>query len=190
MFRSRKAQPQTHESTISHHPESQEAAKGGDSTEQIACSAREEDPEQQQASTPKGKVKRIATLAMQLTLLIAVYELGCLISQYLPISIPGNIVGMALLLTLLATGIVKAKHVGDACDYMVDNMSIFFIPAGVGIMGCFTLLQDAALKFAFVCIVTTVIVFLATSLTVRLVSRLMENHQAKRKNGARVSQEA
>jgi hypothetical protein len=33
-------------------------------------------------------------------------------------------------------GILKRKHVGMACDYLIDNMSIFFVPAGVGIMGC------------------------------------------------------
>lgn len=192
MFRSSKTQPKTHESAINQHPASQEAPKGGDSAEQIACSASEDECEQQ-ASTPKGKVKRIATLAVQLVLLIAVYELGCLISQYLPIAIPGNIVGMALLLTLLATGILKAKHVGDACDYMVDNMSIFFIPAGVGIMGCFSLLQEAALKFALVCVVTTVIVFLATSLTVMVVSRIMEKLQPRGRGNrevVRLNQEA
>lgn len=189
MFRSSKTQPKTHESAINQHLAKQDASKGGDSVEQITCNASEDECEQQ-PSAPKSKIKRLATLAVQLVLLIAVYELGCLISQYLPIAIPGNIVGMALLLTLLATGILKAKHVGDACDYMVDNMSIFFIPAGVGIMGCFSLLQDAALKFAFVCIVTTVIVFLATSLTVALVSRLMDSHRAKRESNVRIGQEA
>ncbi|MBE6472374.1 MAG: CidA/LrgA family protein [Coriobacteriaceae bacterium] len=139
------------------------------------------------------KLKRAGIIALQLVILIAVYGVGCLIANFLPITIPGNIVGMALLLVLLATGLLKAKHVGEACDYMVDNMSIFFIPAGVGIMGCFSLLQEAALKFALVCVVTTVIVFLATSLTVMAVSRIMEKHENKaRRNrkAARLSQEA
>ena len=95
-------------------------------------------------------------------------------------TVMGNIVGMALLLVLLATGVLKGKHIGGACDYMIDNMSIFFIPAGVGIMGCFTLLQDSALKFAFVCIVTTVIVFIATSATVIATSRIMNRIADKR----------
>ena len=86
---------------------------------------------------------------------------------------------MGLLLTCLVTGILKRKHVGMACDYLIDNMSIFFVPAGVGIMGCVSLLQGAAaLKFAFVCIVTTVLVFLSTSATVVLVQRLMEKRAA------------
>ena len=82
------------------------------------------------------------------------------------------LVGMVLLLVLLGTGLLKARHVGDACDCLLDNMSLFFIPAGVAIMGCVSLLEGNALKFALVCVITTVIVFLATSYTVMLVSRL------------------
>ena len=77
---------------------------------------------------------------------------------------------MVLLLVLLGTGLLKARHVGDACDCLLDNMSLFFIPAGVAIMGCVSLLEGNALKFALVCVITTVIV--ATSYTVMLVSRL------------------
>ena len=84
----------------------------------------------------------------------------------------GVVLGMVLLLVLLGTGLLKARHVGDACDCLLDNMSLFFIPAGVAIMGCVSLLEGNALKFALVCVITTVIVFLATSYTVMLVSRL------------------
>ena len=84
----------------------------------------------------------------------------------------GGVLGMVLLLVLLGTGLLKARHVGDACDCLLDNMSLFFIPAGVAIMGCVSLLEGNALKFALVCVITTVIVFLATSYTVMLVSRL------------------
>lgn len=125
------------------------------------------------------KMKKGLIIAGQLGVLIAVYEFGCAISSVLPIDLPGNIIGMGLLLTCLVTGVLKRKHVGMACDYLIDNMSIFFVPAGVGIMGCVSLLQGAAaLKFAFVCIVTTVLVFLSTSATVVLVQRLMEKRAA------------
>ena len=116
--------------------------------------------------------KRGARFAAQLALVVAVYGAGCAIASVLPVRLPGNIVGMVLLLVLLGTGLLKARHVGDACDCLLDNMSLFFIPAGVAIMGCVSLLEGNALKFALVCVITTVIVFLATSYTVMLVSRL------------------
>ena len=122
----------------------------------------------------RKKTRRGVLIALQLVLLVGIYEAGCLVAKALPIDLPGNIVGMALLLTLLATRVLKHKHVGAACDYLIDNMSIFFVPAGVGIMGCFSMLEDQALKFAFVCVATTIIVFLATSYTVIAVQRLME----------------
>jgi holin-like protein len=125
--------------------------------------------------TRAGKrLKHFAKLGAQMAVLIGIYEAGCQVATLLPIDLPGNILGMALLLALLATHVLHGRHVGMACDFLVDNMSIFFIPAGVGIMGCFSLLQDSALKFAFVCVATTVIVFLATSYTVILVSRLQQ----------------
>ena len=77
--------------------------------------------------------KRGARFAAQLALVVAVYGAGCAIASVLPVRLPGNIVGMVLLLVLLGTGLLKARHVGDACDCLLDNMSLFFIPAGVAI---------------------------------------------------------
>ncbi len=129
------------------------------------------------AVTPLERLQRSMKhgllLLGQLCLIMGVYAAGCAIASVLPISLPGNILGMVLLLVLLGTHVLKTKYISEACDYLIDNMSIFFIPAGVAIMGCFSLLESSAAKFAFVCITTTVIVFLATSYTVLFVSWVM-----------------
>lgn len=129
------------------------------------------------AETPKERIQRTVKhgllLLAQLCLVLGIYAAGCALASVLPIAIPGNILGMVLLLLLLATHVLKTTYVSEACNYLIDNMSIFFIPAGVAIMGCFSLLEGSAAKFAFVCVATTVIVFLATSLTVMFVSWLM-----------------
>ena len=114
-------------------------------------------------------IKHGLLLLGQLCLIMGVYAAGCAIASVLPISLPGNILGMVL----LGTHVLKTKYISEACDYLIENMSIFFIPAGVAIMGCFSLLESSAAKFAFVCIATTVIVFLATSYTVLFVSWVM-----------------
>ena len=130
----------------------------------------------QGADTPKQRLQRSVKhgllLLAQLCLIMGVYAAGCALASVLPITLPGNILGMVLLLVLLGTHILKTKYISEACDYLIDNMSVFFIPAGVAIMGCVSLLEGNALKFALVCVITTVIVFLATSYTVMLVSRL------------------
>ena len=114
----------------------------------------------QGADTPKQRLQRSVKhgllLLAQLCLIMGVYAAGCALASVLPITLPGNILGMVLLLVLLGTHILKTKYISEACDYLIDNMSVFFIPAGVAIMGCFSMLQAAAAKFAFVCIATTV----------------------------------
>ena len=129
------------------------------------------------ANTPKERLQRSVKhgllLLAQLCLIMGVYAAGCALASVLPIALPGNIMGMVLLLVLLGTHILKTKYISEACDYLIDNMSVFFIPAGVAIMGCFSMLENSAAKFAFVCIATTVIVFLATSYTVLFVSWVM-----------------
>lgn len=129
------------------------------------------------ADTPKERLQRSIKhgllLLAQLCLIMGVYAAGCALASVLPIALPGNIMGMVLLLVLLGTHILKTKYISEACDYLIDNMSVFFIPAGVAIMGCFSMLENSAAKFAFVCIATTVIVFLATSYTVLFVSWIM-----------------
>ena len=131
----------------------------------------------QGADTPKQRLQRSVKhgllLLAQLCLIMGVYAAGCALASVLPITLPGNILGMVLLLVLLGTHVLKTKYISEACDYLIDNMSVFFIPAGVAIMGCFSMLENSAAKFAFVCIATTVIVFLATSYTVLLVSWIM-----------------
>ena len=135
------------------------------------------------AETTKERFQRFVKhgllLLAQLCLVLGIYGAGCALASVLPIAIPGNILGMVLLVVLLATHILKTTYVSEACNYLIDNMSIFFIPAGVAIMGCFSLLEGSAAKFALVCIVTTVLVFLATSLTVMGVSWLMKRFGKK-----------
>lgn len=122
-------------------------------------------------------------VAVQLALIVLIYCAGSFVSSLLPLDIPGNIAGMALLLCCLLTGILKARHVSEGCRFLMDNMSLFFIPAGVAIMGCAGMLAGSVLKFAFVCFATTVIVFLVTSSTVVAVSRILERRGAVRPEG-------
>ena len=93
----------------------------------------------QGADTPKQRLQRSVKhgllLLAQLCLIMGVYAAGCALASVLPITLPGNILGMVLLLVLLGTHILKTKYISEACDYLIDNMSVFFIPAGVAIMG-------------------------------------------------------
>lgn len=65
-------------------------------------------------------------------------------------------------------------------SFLLKYMPVFFIPAGVTILRCLPMIGDRIGWFALVCIITTVLVFLSTALTVILVGRLQKYIAGKR----------
>ena len=47
---------------------------------------------------------------------------------------PGNLVGMLLLLGLLRLGVVRLEHVEDAAALVLQHLNLFFLPLAVGLM--------------------------------------------------------
>lgn len=118
-------------------------------------------------------------IVLQLGLIVAVCLAGEKIASVLPINIPGNICSMLLLLAFLTGGVIRMESIGDAANFLLDNMAIFFIPAAVAIMGSFDLLAGNILKLVAICLITTVLVFFVTSFTVATVANLMERHRVR-----------
>jgi holin-like protein len=48
--------------------------------------------------------------------------------------LPGNLVGMLLLLALLRLGVVRLEQVQDAATLLLQHLNLFFIPLAVGLM--------------------------------------------------------
>ena len=113
----------------------------------------------------------------QLALLLACCVGGNLISALLHGALPGNVLGLTLLLVLLICRAVKLHHVEDTADFLLQNMAFFFIPAGVGI---FADIKGEILAILAVCLLTTLCTAAATALTVHIVLKLQhrENEEA------------
>lgn len=105
----------------------------------------------------------------QLAIIFAICALGELISQMLPFPMPGSIVGMVLLFLLLTFRIIKLKQVEDVGGFLLKNMAFFFIPAGVSLITVFNQISGKILQIVLICLLTTVLTFGITALTVRTV---------------------
>jgi len=55
------------------------------------------------------------------------------------IAVPGSVLGMLLLAAALRLGLVHPQNVQAAADALLDNLSLLFVPAGVGLMLYFDL---------------------------------------------------
>jgi holin-like protein len=130
------------------------------------------------AALPPSLLKA-GRIAVQLALIVAVCLLGDRLAALLPIDVPGNICSMVLLLAFLLTGVVKAENIQDAADFLLKHMAVFFVPAGVAVMGSYSVLAGSIAKLLLVCLLTTVLVFFVTSLTVTLTMRALERRDAR-----------
>lgn len=95
------------------------------------------------------------------TLLVLFLLLGEGASWLLHLPVPGNVVGMLLLVAALNLDLVQLADVKPAADLLVRNMALFFVPAGVGVIG-----YGAALREAWVPLVAASVVSMLLVLAV------------------------
>nr|WP_297173665.1 CidA/LrgA family protein [uncultured Agathobaculum sp.] len=108
----------------------------------------------------------------QLAVLLACCVAGDALSILLRGALPGNVLGLALLLVLLAWGKVRPRHIEGTADFLLQNMAFFFLPACLGVLEIFEQIRSEALAILAVCVLTTLCTAAATALTVHLVCRL------------------
>ena len=65
------------------------------------------------------------------------YFTGEFISYFIDGFIPGSVIGMVLLFLALAFKKVKPEKVKRLSTVLTQNMGLFFVPAGVGLMNSF-----------------------------------------------------
>ena len=61
-------------------------------------------------------------------------ELGFALTTRLGLALPGSLLGMMLLFTLLVSGIVRLEWVNDVATFLLRHQAFFFIPIAVGLM--------------------------------------------------------
>src|ERR1700746_293995 len=100
----------------------------------------------------------------------------------LHLPIPGPVIGLVLLLvllfardrfSLLARGPLGGEGVEQASRAMLANLSLLFIPAGVGGVQKLDLLAEHGVAIIVILAVSVVVTLLATVATFLAVSRLM-----------------
>lgn len=100
----------------------------------------------------------------QLAIILGIWVVGEYISSFTQnvVVIPGSIIGMLLLFILLKYKVVKLEDINEISDFFLDNMAIFFIPAGVSLIKSLDLISDNLFVLLITIFVSTIIVMYAT----------------------------
>ncbi|AIF68514.1 effector of murein hydrolase [Palaeococcus pacificus DY20341] len=94
--------------------------------------------------------------------------MGEAIAEIFELSVPGNVIGMMLLTLALLTNIVKLEDVEREAEFFVRNMSVMFIPPGVGIVLYWGLIKSQAIPIFGALIVSFLLTLLLTAKFVEL----------------------
>ncbi|KLK96171.1 CidA/LrgA family protein [Lactococcus lactis] len=78
---------------------------------------------------------------LQLLIIFGFSFIGNVISNVFRLPVPGSILGMILLFLALQFKILEFCHVDEAGSFLINNMTILFLPAGVGIMAKWNLIS-------------------------------------------------
>lgn len=106
-----------------------------------------------------------------MVLLLLFQLIGEGLSNGLKLLIPGNVIGMALLLLALWAGWVKIEWLQEAADLLLKYLALFFVPAGVGVMLYFDLIGREWLPIVAATFISTFVVMAATGWTEKLLDK-------------------
>ncbi|HSQ89056.1 CidA/LrgA family protein [Romboutsia sp.] len=110
----------------------------------------------------------------QLALILGVWATGEYISSFIQniVVIPGSIIGMILLFLLLQFEVIKIDSIKEFSDFFLDNMAIFFIPAGVSLINSLNLIIDNIFVLLISIALSTAIVMYVTGI---IVEKMIQN---------------
>jgi holin-like protein len=86
-------------------------------------------------------MKKTALVLLQIAVLSLISQIGYLSAAEWNVPMPGNLIGMLLLLALLLTGIVKLEWIESGAALLLTHLAFFFVPIAVGLMNFGGLLQ-------------------------------------------------
>ena len=110
-------------------------------------------------------------------LILLFYLLGCFVAALIGNFVPGSVIGMILLFCALSLKWVRPGHVKKVSMFLLDNMMLFFIPVGVGLITSYTLLSRYMLAIIVASLVSTVLVIAV----VGLVEQKLESKKRSKK---------
>ncbi|WP_035767930.1 CidA/LrgA family protein [Butyrivibrio sp. NC2002] len=100
----------------------------------------------------------------QFLIILAVSLLGEICKTLLPLPIPASIYGMVFMFTFLLTGVIKLDQVRETGKFLIEIMPVMFIPAGVGLMSSWNVLQPVLFPVSVITVITIFTVMGATGL--------------------------
>ncbi|ATV59112.1 CidA/LrgA family protein [Fusobacterium pseudoperiodonticum] len=112
-------------------------------------------------------------------LIFTINYVGILLSKILHLPLPGTILSLLLLFLMLQFKVLKLEKIENAGNFLLLNMTIFFMPPTVKIIDSYELLEKDLFKIIVIIIVSTFLTMGITGKVVQLMIDLKERKEKK-----------
>lgn len=76
------------------------------------------------------------------------------------LSLPGSIIGILVLFSLLTVQIIHIHWIQPGCHLLLKNMTLLFIPIGLGIINYYDMLSQQIIPILLSCIISNLIIMI------------------------------
>lgn len=114
----------------------------------------------------------------QFGIILLISALGEGLHVLLPLPVPASVYGLILMLAALTGGLLKLGQIEETADFLVEIMPVMFVPAGVGLLESWGVLQPVWVPVAAITAITTIFVMVVTG---RVTQFIIRNDRRRKK---------
>ena len=115
----------------------------------------------------------------QLLIILGITFVGEVLNYALPLPIPASIYGLALMLILLCTGVLKVSSIKETSQFLLDVMPLMFIPAAAGVVREWGVIKPILIPTIIMITLVTVIVMAVTGLVTQYLINIRRKGEEK-----------
>ncbi len=120
----------------------------------------------------------------QLLIILGVTFAGEALHFLLPLPVPASIYGLVLMLLCLCFKVFPLRAVEETGDFLIDLMPALFIPATVGVMAAWDVLQPVLLQVALITFLSLIVVMAVSGRVTQWALRREAKHHQEEKHHA------
>ena len=98
----------------------------------------------------------------QIGIILGITMVGEILYQVLPLPVPAGVYGLFIMLAALMSKAVKLESVEGTGNFLMDTMTMMFIPATVGIVECIGEVKAVLVPFLIIIGISTLLVMAVT----------------------------
>lgn len=118
----------------------------------------------------------------QLASILTISLIAELMEYLIPLPVAASMYGLVLMLVGLTTKLIPLEKVEGAADFLVEIMSVLFVPPTVGIMTSVEALQEMLIPLCVIAIVSTILIMGVTGRVAQHIIR-QDNRRRETKGG-------